>query len=113
MTGYRLSDCFDADDNTHPNAEWPGAYDQESKYMDIEWIPNATFESTDGRTARDVYFEDVVHTQLDFITEIFFTVAEAHNKTRNNSVYVHTTDVTDKDNIRKVFDVVIHNAVVS
>ena len=114
--GYSLSECFDANEITHPNAEWPGAYEPESKYEDIEWDPNATFEPMDGRSADEVselYFHDVVQTQLEFIQEIFFAVAETHHKQKNSSVYAHTTTATDKDNIRKVFDVVIHNAVMS
>ena len=119
MQGYQLKDCFDANENTHPNAEWPGAYDAKlSKYTDIEWDPNAKFSPIDGRSAqevRDLYFEDVIHTQLNFIQEIFFSIAESHHKIRNYGygVYAHTTTATDKDNIRKVFDAVIHNAVMN
>ena len=116
LSGYQLKDCFDADPIAHPNAEWPGAYEEFAKYNDIEWNAEAQFEPADGRTQQevaDIYFEDVVHTQLDFITDLFFHVAEDHGKARNNTVYAHTTTATDKDNIKKVFDVVIHNAVMS
>ena len=116
LSGYQLKHCFDADPIEHSNGEWPGAYEEFAKYTDIEWNAEAQFEPADGRTQRevtDLYFEDVVHTQLDFITDLFFHVAEDHGKIRNNTVYAHTVTVTDKDNIKKVFDVVIHNALMS
>jgi len=119
FAGHKLCDCFDANPDRHPNAQWGDgdfAYSEEAKYTDIEWDNNAIFESVDGKSPEQVaelYFDDVVQTQLAFITEIFFTCAEQKNKARNQSAYCHVTTATDKDNIKKVFDVVIHNAVMN
>ena len=116
LEGYQLRDCFDADPTNHPNAKWEGAYEEFSKYTDIEWNSDAHFEPADGRTAdevADTYFEDVVHTQLDFITDIAFHIAEHYGHTRDDTVFAHTTIAVDKDSIKKVFDVVTYNIIVS
>ena len=116
LSGYQLKDCFDADPIAHPNAEWPGAYEEFAKYNGIEWNAEAHFEAADGRTqeeVRDIYFEDVVQTQIDFITDLFFHVAEDHGKSRNNTVFAHTTTTTDKSYVDKVINAVIRTTVMS
>ena len=116
LSGHQLKDCFDADPVAHPDGEWPGAYEEFAKYTGVEWNAEARFEAEDARTEQEVadkYFEDVVQTQIDFITDLFYHVAEDHGKTRNNTVFAHTTTSTDKFYIRKVIDNVLHIVVMS
>ena len=114
--GYKLSDCFDADPKKHPNAEWHGAYEDFAKYSDIEWNSLARFEQTDGKTSQemaDIYFENVIHTQIKFITGLFFHIAQHHGKIPNETVFSHVTTALDKDNVKKEFDIAIQNVLKS
>ena len=115
MVGYRLSDCFDADPYTHPRAEWIFAYDPQSRYTDIEFDPNATFQPTETLTAqevKDLHLEDVIHTQMEFIEDIFLRLAEAYGRIRNHNVFIHSMiTCTDKDLMRKLWDVTVYNTV--
>ena len=105
--GYQLKDCFDADTERHPLAEWPGAYDQVNKYTDIEWDPDAYVDLE--TEVRDNNFNNVVNTQIDFIKEIFFGIAQQNDRKRNGDVYVHVIDVLDKDEVKKMFDTTMIN----
>lgn len=113
LEGHQLKDCFDGDANIHPNAEWPGAYDQVNKYKDIEWNQNEHFEAKDGRTQQeiaDIYFENVIDTQIEFIKQVFLGIADYHNRKRNVDVFIHTTTAIDKDQAKKVFDTAMMNS---
>ena len=113
-SGSKLSDCFDADEKTHPNAEWSNAYDEnKSKYNGIEWDIDRDFQATSEYTKEEIanmYFEDVIHTQIDFISELFLDIGVQHGKIRSENIFVHITTATDKDCVKKQFDTILHDA---
>ena len=115
LLGYQLKDCFDADYICHPDAVWPGAYNENvCKYTDIEWDTQATFQPTYEKTAKDVekiHFEHVVQTQIEFISNIFLYIAQENGKMRDKDVYLYTINLLEKDNVKNVFDNVAHKTI--
>ena len=121
LQGYQLRDCFDGgasfkhSNSKYPLGEpWPGAFDQICKYDDIEWNPAAQFVPTDGYTAEEIattYFEDVINTQMNFIMDIFFHVAEHDNRRKKDkSVHIHVITAVDTESVHQASYSVFHNS---
>ena len=36
-----------------------------------------------------IHFEDVIHTQMEFMSEMFFDIGDEHDRTRNTDMYLH------------------------
>ena len=110
LKGKQMKDCFN-----HANCNFNNFYNINCEYNDIEWNPNINFEKTYEfgytRTAEqnaDMYFEDVIHTQFDFIQNIIFQIAKMNGHTSSSSIYCHVVTFTDRDNFRRLEDFILH-----